>query len=205
MKKKALEIKLQRLQGFTNPKASLEQYLTPANIAAEILFFAHQMGDIEGKIIADLGSGPGIFSIGACFFNPTKIYAVEIDGDAIEDLKRNIATVRCEKIEIVREDVKNFGVPVDTIFQNTPFGAQVRHNDLPFLETSLRISKVIYTLHNWETKDFLMGKIEELGGRITHVLEFQFQIPRIYKFHTKEKVTKKFVFFRIEKVGDKLK
>ena len=205
MKKKAFEMELQRLNGFSAPKASLEQYLTPANIASEILFFAYQMGDVENKTIADLGSGPGIFAIGACMLGANKIYAVDIDKEAIEDLKRNIKISKCDRIEILNEDVKKFNENVDTIFQNTPFGAQVKHNDLPFLETALRVGDIVYSLHNGETKEFLIKKIGEMGGEITHIREFQFYIPKIYKFHTRERVMRRFVFFRIEKRGDNLK
>ena len=54
MKKKELEIFLQKIPDFEKPKPTLEQYITPAEIAADIIFTAAQLGDIENKIILDI-------------------------------------------------------------------------------------------------------------------------------------------------------
>ena len=45
MKLKNLEIRLQKVQGFKNPKADLEQYMTPAPLAARFLFDASVVRD----------------------------------------------------------------------------------------------------------------------------------------------------------------
>src|SRR4030042_577278 len=45
--------------------ARLEQYATPAHIAADMLWEAFTAGDIEGRSVVDLGCGNGVFSIGA--------------------------------------------------------------------------------------------------------------------------------------------
>ena len=47
MRQRDLEIKLQKLTGFESPKAYLEQYMTPATIAADILFRALANGDVH--------------------------------------------------------------------------------------------------------------------------------------------------------------
>ncbi|MBO4763982.1 MAG: class I SAM-dependent methyltransferase, partial [Candidatus Methanomethylophilaceae archaeon] len=60
MKKKDLEISLQSLETFRNPKVRLEQYPTPSVIASDILFSAYAAGDIAGKRVADLGCGTGL-------------------------------------------------------------------------------------------------------------------------------------------------
>ncbi len=199
MKKKDLEIILQSLSKYENPKARLEQYITPANIAADMLFLAYHLGDVENKIVADLGAGTGIFSIGACLLNATKVIAVEIDDDAIEVMKENLDRLRCRNVEIRNMSVDEFCEHVDTVFQNPPFGSQRRHADLPFLKKAMDIGKVIYTLHNALTEDFLTRKIREMGGKITHLAHYNFFIPHIYDFHRKDRVERKFVMFRIVK------
>jgi hypothetical protein len=65
MKLKNLEIHLQKVQGFKNPVAGLEQYMTPAPLAARFLFDAFLHGDIEGMKVLDLGCGTGMLSVGA--------------------------------------------------------------------------------------------------------------------------------------------
>jgi putative methylase len=60
MKKKELEIFLQNIPDFRKPKPDLEQYITSADIVADIIFIAFQMGDIENKNVLDLGCGTGL-------------------------------------------------------------------------------------------------------------------------------------------------
>ena len=63
--KKDLEIILSTLKGFERPKPELEQYTTPSSLAAELLWQAYIDGNIEGKIVVDLGCGTGILALGA--------------------------------------------------------------------------------------------------------------------------------------------
>jgi putative methylase len=196
MKKRKLEILLQGIKQYEEPRPELEQYYTPSKIATDILFFAYSMGDIEGKKIADLGAGTGIFTIGACLLGAHKIYAVEIDSKVVEIMRENLRKYNCSA-EIVNIDVRKFEAKVDTVLQNPPFGSQRRHADLPFLEKALNIANVVYTLHNANTSEFLERKIEEFGGKITHKKSYDFSIPHIYKFHTKERVERKVMLYRV--------
>ncbi len=196
MKKRNLEIMLENVERYREPSASFEQYYTPSTIAADLLFFAHSMGDVNGKIIADLGAGTGIFTIGVCLLGAQKIYAVEIDSKAVEIMRENLRKYNCSA-EIVNTDVRKFEGKVDTVLQNPPFGSQRRHADLPFLEKALNIANVVYTFHNANTSEFVERKIEELGGEITHKKFYNFPIPRTYKFHTKDRVERKVVLYRV--------
>ena len=101
MKKKDLEISLQSLEVFNNPKVSLEQYPTPSVIASDILFSAYAADDIAGKRIADLGCGTGIFAIGAYLLGAESVTAFDIDGDALEIARRNSESKGCE-IEFIQ-------------------------------------------------------------------------------------------------------
>jgi len=196
MKKRKLEILLQGVENYKNPKVSLEQYFTPPVIAADILFLAYSLGDIEDKILADFGAGTGIFTIGSCLLGASKIFAVEIDAEAIEVLKKNLENYGCYA-EIVNKQVEEFNFEVDTIVQNPPFGAQNRHADLPFLEKAMQVANVIYTLHNANTAEFIEEKISKLGGEITHKKFYDFSIPHTYKFHRKDEVKRQVVLYRI--------
>ena len=63
MKLRHLEIELEKLSGFTDPNPQLEQYMTPAFLAARLLFTAYQQGDIRDKVVCDLGCGTGILAL----------------------------------------------------------------------------------------------------------------------------------------------
>lgn len=47
-KKRQLEMALQDIPPHQNPKINLEQYSTPSVIAADVLWNAYSIGDIEG-------------------------------------------------------------------------------------------------------------------------------------------------------------
>ena len=73
MKKKDLEIRLERVRPFKEPSAALEQYPTPATIASDILFSAYANGDVAERTVNDLGCGTGIFAIGDKLLDAEKV------------------------------------------------------------------------------------------------------------------------------------
>lgn len=87
IKLRKLEEYLQGLDDFEKPKVQLEQYKTPSHIASHMIYTIEtNFHDIEGKLIADLGSGCGILSIGAFLCGAAHVIGFEIDEDAIEVL-----------------------------------------------------------------------------------------------------------------------
>ena len=81
MRKRDLEISLQSVRNFEDPDPSLEQYMTPGVIAADILYTAYANGDIEGMKVMDLGCGTGMFSIGAWLL----VMMAELINTAVEE------------------------------------------------------------------------------------------------------------------------
>ena len=79
MTKTQLAVELSRLKTFQKPKMYLEQYPTDSEIAADMLWSADMQGDIEGKVIADLGAGTGILGIGALILGAKGITCSLID------------------------------------------------------------------------------------------------------------------------------
>ncbi|UCG67971.1 MAG: 50S ribosomal protein L11 methyltransferase [Thermoplasmata archaeon] len=201
MRKKALEIALQQISEHSDPKPDLEQYSTPANIASDVLYFAHSQGDIVNKKVADLGCGTGIFAIGAKLLGAKDVIAVDIDDRAIEIAKEN---ARKSKVEVNFQvcEIKDFNDKCDTVLQNPPFGAQKRHADRPFIDTALTISKVTYSLHASNTQKFIEKEAERLRAMITHKKEYQFEIKHTFKFHCQNKKNFEVVMFRMVKKGE---
>jgi len=202
MKKRHLAIVLSRLKGFENPKVELEQYRTPGNVAAEMLWLAYSLGDIEEKIIADLGAGTGILSVGACLLGAKKVYAVEIDEKALMIAKENAKNLNLEGcVELILSDVRFFDKKIDTVVMNPPFGSQNPKADRPFLMKAFEISDVIYSIHlaKEEVRRFIGAFVNDNGFKITHRLTLDFEIPAQFFFHKKRLERIKVDIYRFER------
>ena len=75
---KNLEMVLENINRHPNPKVELEQYSTPANIAADLMWNGYILGDIKGRNIIDLGCGTGIFSISSLLLDANNVLAIDI-------------------------------------------------------------------------------------------------------------------------------
>ena len=184
MKKKDLEIFLQKVEEKIKVKAELEQYQTPASIAADILWIARD--DINGKVVIDLGCGTGIFSIGSAILNAKKVIGIDIDENLV-DIARKEAEKMGLDIDFFVEDVENFNIKGDVTIMNPPFGAQYasRHADRIFLKKAMELTQCIYSLHLKNTEDFLKKFIEENGWKICYRKEYKFPLKASLPFHRK--------------------
>jgi putative methylase len=183
MDKKHLAITISKLEGLEIPVASLEQYQTPSELAASILWIAQP--DIHDKTVADFGTGNGIFAIGAALLGAKKVYAVDIDADAIRVARRNAERLGI-KIEFICKDVKEFFENVDTVIQNPPFGVQEEHADKQFLEKAMELSDNIYTIHKIESKPFIEKFSKDMGFKTRLIDVIEFPIKATMRFHEKD-------------------
>ncbi|MHA2357213.1 MAG: METTL5 family protein [Candidatus Heimdallarchaeaceae archaeon] len=186
MKQKELEIILSKFRTFDNPKIKLEQYQTPPRLVAMITYRAFMLGDIENKIVCDYCSGTGLFGIAAKLLGAKKVYAIEIDKEAIEIAKENAKTVDVE-IDFIHKDVSEFTEKVDTVLMNSPFGIKGEHKDQVFLLAALRNSSVSYSMHLSQEKneEFLRRLVQKQEKEVNETIKAEFEIPRTYKFHKK--------------------
>ncbi|MFA5312864.1 MAG: METTL5 family protein [Methanomassiliicoccales archaeon] len=184
MKRKELEMVLQKVRPFERPRADLEQYPTPATIASEMVFLAYANGDIEGRTVLDLGCGTGILCIGAALLGASRTIGVEVDEGAIGIAMENAEMTGVE-IEFMQDDISSFEGKVDTVVQNPPFGSQNRNADRPFLDKAMSSADVVYSLHMSETLDFLARYASERGFVVEFQKRFKFDIPHTFAFHRK--------------------
>lgn len=182
--KKQLEVKLSKLKQITSPKANLEQYITPSDIAAEVLWTAYMNKDIKNKIIADLGCGNGILGIGALLLKAIKVYLIDTDSSSILTTKENTKDLR--NFIIIHDEVNNFNEKVDVVIQNPPFGVQNQHADRVFLIKAMEISNKIYSLHKIESESFIRALASDNNFKLNQVLRFKFKLKKTQEFHTKK-------------------
>ena len=196
-KKKHLEMAIQKVPKHPNPKVDLEQYSTPATIAADLLWNAYSLGDIADKKVMDLGCGTGIFAIASKLLGAASAIGVDIDKDSTD-----LASSYCGDVNFICSDICDLenDFDVDTIFQNPPFGSQKNAKkgaDLKFISKAVELSpKVLYSFHMASTEEFLISYFEKNDLEITHIFRYNFPIPKIYEFHTMESANVEVIVIR---------
>jgi putative methylase len=189
MKLKRLEMTLQRVAGYSSPRPALEQYQTPAPLAARLLYHALMKGDIEGKVVCDLGSGTGVLAIGAALLGAASVKGVDVDKKAVDIAYANAELLDAD-VKFIVADVKDqtllevLGL-CDTVIMNPPFGAQKVHADRPFIDLAISVAPVIYSIFNAGSTQFIKtyttdrAEIDERVGGL-------FAMKRTFSFHTQD-------------------
>ncbi len=203
-RKKHLEMRLQSIPSHPNPKVNLEQYTTPSIIASDLVWNAFSLGDIDGKNIIDLGCGTGIFTIASALMGAKLAVGVDIDRDSVELAREVSYNFNVDNVKYIEEDIIDFNCPLDvnTVFQNPPFGSQRKSDsgqDLRFVKKAIELNpNVLYSFHMASTQEFLVNYYMENNLNITHIFRYDFPIPKIYDFHTKDNQNVNVIVIRAE-------
>lgn len=197
MKQRQLEILLEQVAVFESPSPSLEQYTTPATIAAELLYFALMKGDLVDTVY-DLGCGTGILAIGAALVDAPTVVGFDIDMNALITARQSAKKLGVD-VEFVCSGIQDVPGRAHTVIMNPPFGAQVRGNDRPFLVRALEVADVIYSIHNEGSYEFIKKFISP--AVITDRYKVGFPLRRTFKFHKKDIEVVNVEIYRIENMS----
>lgn len=204
MKQKQLEIQLQQVKPFVDPKVALEQYHTPAHIAGCVVHSIYNEGDIDGLTIADLGAGTGMLSIGCCLMGAEHVYSVEIDNDAIAVMKENMELFEIEngeQMEIVNVDVSKFDKTCDVVLMNPPFGTRNKGIDMEFLKCAAKIAKkTVYSMHKMSTRKHVQKSCATFGLKGYPIAQLRYNLEATQKFHKQKSVDIEVDLWRFEKI-----
>ncbi len=193
MRLRDLEITLQSMERLEEYNMSLEQYPTPAPIAASVLYAAQmEHEDITDRTVCDLGCGDGIFAIGAALLGAKNVIGIDVQSKALKASQMNSRLLGTEDtVDWVLGDVSSLQLccQIDTVVSNPPFGVKNRGADMRFLKTAISIADVIYSMHLAGDKNrvFLSKEIEKLGATVAQLETIQFPIGRLFKYHKKPK------------------
>ncbi|XP_004081795.1 methyltransferase-like protein 5 [Oryzias latipes] len=207
MKLKELESCLQQVDTFEEPKILLEQYPTSPHIAACMLYTIHNtFGDIDGKLVADLGCGCGVLSLGAAMLDAGLCVGFDIDSDALDIFRRNAEEFEIPSLDLIQCDLCCLNAEVyanrfDTVIMNPPFGT--KHNqgmDMKFLRAALTMAETaVYSLHKTSTREHIQKKAKDWGVKMEVIAELRYDLPASYKFHKKKSVDIQVDFLRFSK------
>ena len=202
VRKRDLEQILSRIDANQFPNAYLEQYTTPSNVAAEMLYLAtYVYDDIIHKTVVDLGCGTGRLAIGAALLGAEDVVGVDVDREVVKVAQQNAVIMGVKRrTHWFVADINAISGNFDTVLQNPPFGVQRRRADRLFITKSLELSSTIYSFHKrgYSNRKFIKKFIEEHGGKISNIFPMSMEIPRMFKFHTKEKLNIQVDLYRIE-------
>ncbi|MGB9740475.1 MAG: METTL5 family protein [Candidatus Bathyarchaeales archaeon] len=210
VRKLDLEMLLSKIPQHPSPKATLEQYTIPADVAATMLYIAAYMHNgIVGKTVLDMGCGTGRLAIGAAFLGARFVVGVDIDKEAVKVASESAIRLNLKrKVQWVAADIDTIRGKFDTVLQNPPFGVQKRKADRKFLEKALETGKKVYSLHKSPIKDnalikkiqasssgfavtnplsFIKKFVEYNGGKIEAAYSIVMTIPHMFPFHTKRR------------------
>ena len=201
--KGALAVALSKLQVFTQPKVSVEQYPTDSEVAAEVLWQLRMKGDL-GKVSVDLGCGTGVLGIGLVLLGKVRVYMVDSDNDALETARQNLKKVQSEykvpgEAVFVHQDIRDLKEKAELVVENLPFGVKNRHADQEFLKKAFELGKVVYSFHKAESRNFIEKFSTENGFRVTNIWDFQFPLKATMHFHSRRIKRIAVSCFRLEK------
>jgi len=210
--RRGLERRLADLATFAEPRLDLEQYPTPADLAAHLLHDADLRGDLSGTVL-DLGAGTGVLALGAGLRSPDRVIGIERDAGALAVARENrravdpptpVAWLRGDATRppLCREGDSQTppGREDVTVVTNPPFGAQdgSRGADRAFLAAAAGIAAVSYSIHNAGSEAFVEAFAGDNGGRVTHAFGAGLDLDRRFDHHSTERKTIDVEVFRIE-------
>lgn len=189
--------------GFEDPRAPLEQYHTPPELAAHIVHVADLQGDVQDRTVLDLGCGTGMLALGAALRGPDRVVGVDVDPAPLSTAGENERRVGATAdVDWVRGDATRLPLATGdaTVLMNPPFGAQAGNEgaDRDFLETAAAVARVSYSVHNEGSEDFVEAFAGDNGGEVTHAFAAEFELPRQFDHHTDATRTIDAEVFRIE-------
>ena len=188
--KRSLATKLGVVTGFENPRAGLEQYPTPPDLAAHVVHLADLHGDIDGRTVLDLGTGTGMLGLAAALRGPARVFGVELDRAPLTTAVANERRVAASApVHWVQGDATRLPLDIPdavTVVMNPPFGAQNdnQHADRGFLAAASRTATVSYSVHNAGSQAFVESFAADNAGEVTHAFAADFAIDAQFDHHT---------------------
>ncbi|XP_072142469.1 rRNA N(6)-adenosine-methyltransferase METTL5 isoform X1 [Dermacentor andersoni] len=180
--------------------------------SAHVMHHVFSQGEIEGKLVADLGCGAGILSIGAAVLNAGHIVGFDIDAAALQICLQNCTEMDISTVDMIQWDLAltpdmRWKDAFDTVVMNPPFGTRTKGLDMVFLKAALFMSSgSVYSLHKTSTREHIKKKSEEWGVNCRVVAELRYNIDRLYTFHKRDSadVAVDFVHFSKRRVPGSL-
>jgi putative methylase len=179
---------IQAVPAFDRPRRELEQVVTPAEAAVDLLDTGARLTGWEGVSVTDLGCGTGRLAIGAALLGAGPVMGVDMDPAPLK-LAHAAAESAKVAIEWKTSDVGTWTGACDVVVMNPPFGAQRAHADRPFWEAALRSARrAVYAFALSDSRTFIARRTVARGARIIETHPVAWTLARTFPHHTRAQV-----------------
>ncbi len=179
----------QHVPEYPRPKADLEQYRTPPEIA---LFMASMgLSRCADGVTVDLGAGTGMISYAAAMLGYSIVVGIELDYEALEAAASSALRSALANVELVLADALHPPLragAITCVIQNPPFGIHRRGADAAFLRTALDLGvEAVLSLHHYSEDGirYILSVCREAGYEARVVRRMRFPIKFSHPQHRK--------------------
>jgi len=206
LRKRELELILERVPEIPRPRVELEQYTIDSRLAATILWIAEfSYSDIYDRLVLDLGCGTARLLIGALILGARYGVGVDIDRTSLNLARDFLADSNLyTKADLICADIEHLPIRVSnaTTVQNPPFGVHRKGYDVLFLRMAIEVSNVVYSVHKKSSIDYVLKELEEMDLSTKIVLVDKVMLPPRMPFHIKRMHEVEIAVVRVEKEGE---
>ncbi|MAV57492.1 MAG: METTL5 family protein [Candidatus Thalassarchaeaceae archaeon] len=201
MRLRKLAMSLSKLGVKEDLVASLEQYVTPGDLASRWLFDIQSFGDLTpGCRVVDLGAGNGILGIGAVMMGAGFVKLVEADQELCELADVNAESVlRDDEYEVSNRRLGKDHLELggyDLIISNPPWGRQKEGADADFFEHILVSNTLTHIMHSANAKH-IEKRFEDMNWKAEKYGEADFPLPASYSHHKMSRGVTRAGFWRL--------
>ncbi|MGC8975102.1 MAG: METTL5 family protein [Thermoprotei archaeon] len=185
--KKWLEITVSRVPGFKKPKEELEQYITPSDVVADLVWSAFMAGEIEGRVVHDLGCGTGRIALASSMLRPKYVVCSDVDEDVLGIASKVLMEGSPTLYDLVLADLRSappFRSSDCVVLMNPPFGVKSRGADIDFLKTALTTCDTVYSIHK------LSEGFYEVVREVARSLNSRYEVLKVIKFPLRASLSK---------------
>jgi putative methylase len=188
MRRSELVRAIERVPLPRRPRAELEQVVTPAEAAADLLLAAVRLDGLAGRSVLDLGSGTGRLAVGAALLGAERVVGIEVDQGLVK-VARAAAESAGVHVEFWSSDVRDWQQPAELVVMNPPFGAQRRHADRVFWDRALALAeRSVHAFALEDSRNFIARRVVARGAQVLETQPVAWELPRTFPHHTRRRV-----------------
>ncbi|HLM69813.1 MAG TPA: methyltransferase [Thermoplasmata archaeon] len=188
MRRDELVRRIQSVPTPPRPAATLEQVVTPAEAAADLLASLDRRYGLEGRSVLDLGCGTGRLAIGASLLGAAPVVGVEVDATLLP-VARAAARTAGATVEFRRSDVTDWDRPAEFVVMNPPFGAQTKHADRPFWDRAFSLARrSVGAFASSASRTFIARLALDRSAHVIEVEPVPWNLPRTFPHHRADNV-----------------